>query len=289
MVKVTRKLTKSSFGLGRPAQKRQAAHAGASSRHKTRWLSGLLVFAIVATGSFIYHLPASWVVQHAVNNQLIPASVQLNQVQGRIWSGQAQFGLVENRQTTNLGQVHWRLNGWALLRLQAQVALNLQSKHGGARGQLTTGLLKQQQITLSELEGRLSMVDLQPLLPAAYRNFGELKGQLILNTLGFVWDAPSNWLSALSGSLQFVDLDMMGIRFPEMALTPTLQSNTIRLDALGGGQGWSVTGHALVNLKNYQADFKMEADSAESMPDWSELFMQKNSPVLATFKQQGRF
>ena len=288
MVNLKAKLSRNRLGLGAKSQNKQAS-LNVDSAYKTKWLSGLLVFVVVAIISFIYHLPASWAVQQAAKNNLIPSAVQLNQVEGTVWSGQAQLSLLENRQASTLGQLHWQLSGWALLGLQTRVDLNLQTKSGGARGQLTTGLLNQQQIVLTGLEGQLPVQDLKQLIPQAYRNLGELQGQLALDELELAWNVTDNWLNKVSGSLQFTGLDMMGVSFPKLGLTPTLQGSDIRIVAIGSGGGWTLDGQAILNTKTYQTDFKIVSETAESMPDWTDLFMQKNSPVLATLKQKGRF
>ena len=267
----------------------QQKHTQNQQASKATWKGGLLVFVLVAIISFVYHIPSSWVIQQASQNSLIPNHIQLNQAQGTIWNGKAQLSLTENNQTVELGQLHWRLSGLSLLSLHLDADVNLQTKSGGARGHLITGLFNQEQFEFSRLQGQMPVQDLQPLLPEAYRNLGELTGQVLLNDLGFVWDTSSNWLTEISGSVQFSKLNVMGVTFPKLALTPTLQDNNMRLEALGSGAGWNLTGQALLNLKNYQADFKVEAETPENMPDWTELIMRKNSAILATFKKKGRF
>ena len=259
------------------------------SSSKTAWGTGLLVFGLVTVVSFVYHLPASWVVQQASENGVILQNIKLTEVQGTLWTGQAHIALVEQKQAQSLGQMHWQLSALALLSLHIDSDFSLLTSTGGSRGNVSTGLLNQQQIELSELQGQIPVSDLQPLLPKAYRNLGELKGQLELDNVGLVWDSSSNWLSAINGSLAFSQLDVMGVTFPTLVITPSLQENDIRLETIGGGEGWNLSGQALVNMKQYQADFKIQADKPETMPDWTDLVMRKNSAVLATYKQKGRF
>jgi|GEM_PF-2204785 len=256
---------------------------------KTRWLAGLLIFILVATASFVAHIPASWVLKQVTQNHLIPTNIQLNQAQGTLWNGQAQLSLLEPNKTLELGQLHWQLSALSLLSLNVNTDLNLQTERGGMRANLSTGLLNQTQIEVKDLQGQIPVNDLQPLLPPAYRNLGDLQGQLMLNKIGLLWDTSSNWLNELSGSMEFSQLDVMGVTFSKLTLTPILQDKNIRLETLGRGAGWNLTGQTLLNLKTYQADFTLQADTPESMPDWTDLMMRKKTPTLATFKQQGRF
>ena len=282
-------------GVKRATHKMKAS-AGQNSMHnqennkgsKRLWLAGLLVFSLVASVSFVYAIPASWMLEKANQNGLMAKTIQLTQPQGTWWHGQAQLALVDPMQTTHLGKIQWQLSVLGLLSLNLNADVNLRTKSGGVRGNLSTGLLNQEQIEVLALEGQLPLSDLQPLLPNAYRNLGELQGQLALEGLGLVWDSTLNWITEINGSLQFSQLDIMGVTFPQLALTPVLQNNHMRIDALGGGQGWRLTGQALLDLKTYQADFKIEADNPNTLPDWTELVMQKKSPVLATLTQTGR-
>ena len=255
---------------------------------KPRWIAGLLIFILVASTSFLVHIPASWVLKQATQNNLIPSYIQLDQPQGTLWNGQAKLSLMESSKAVELGQLHWQLSALSLLSLNVDTDLNLQTQRGGLRGELSTGLLNQTQIELEEVQGQIPVNDLKPFLPEAYRNLGDLQGQLTLNDMGGDWDTSSNWLNAISGSLQFTRLDVMGVTLPKLAVTPVLQESDVRLDVTGGGEGWRLSGQTLVNLTTYQADFKLESDSPVSMPDWTDLIMRKNSPVLATFKQQER-
>ena len=256
---------------------------------KTRWVAGLLIFVLVATISFVAHIPASWVLKQTIEHNLIPPQIQLNQPQGTLWNGQAQLSLVQQTQTSELGQLHWNLSALSLLSLTIHTELNLQTQRGGLRGELSTGLLTQTQIELEAVQGQIPVNDLKPLLPEAYRNLGDLQGQLTLNEIGLIWNVSGNWFTDVSGSMQFTQLDVMGVTFPQLTLTPSLQDKDIRLETIGSGAGWNLTGQSLVNLTTYQADFKLQADSPDTMPDWTDLMMRRNSPVQASFKQNGRF
>jgi len=249
------------------------------------WVLGFVFLTLV---SFVYHLPASWVMQQAKQQQLIPESVELTQVKGTLWQGQAQLGLNEKTQTHALGQLHWQLSALSLLSLQVDIDFKLNTQNGGARGNLNTGLLNQEDVQLSQLEGLLPVNDLKPILPKNARNLGELKGQLVMNELQFGWNQPAKWLTSAAGSMQLTQLGVMGVEIPKIVISPTIKEKKLHLETLGGGQGWSLTGFALISSESYQTDFKVEADNPNSMPDWTELVMRKNSAVLATYKQKGR-
>ncbi|MEA3404406.1 MAG: type II secretion system protein N [Pseudomonadota bacterium] len=272
------------LALKRISKKRGGTEQGTKSKFGL-WILGFVFITLV---SFIYHLPASWVLQQAEQQQLIPKGMKLTQVKGTLWQGQAQLSLVEKAQTNALGQFHWQLSGWALLSLQADIDFKLNTANGGARGNLHTGLMNQEDIRVSKLEGLLPVNDLKPILPKNVRSLGELKGQLTLNNLQLSWNQPTQWLISAEGSVELTELDVMGVVIPKIAISPTIKENKLHLDTVGGGQGWSLTGQALVSTKEYQTDFKLKADNPDSMPDWTELIMRKNSAVLATYKQKGR-
>jgi len=255
---------------------------------KPRLSLWFLGFVLITFVSFVYHLPASWVIHQAEQQQLIPKNIKLTQVQGTLWQGQAQLGFVEQSQSQALGQFHWQLSVLALLSLQTVVDVKLNTRSGGARANLKVGILNQDDIQVSQLEGVLPLNDLKPVLPQHVRNVGELKGQLALNDLQLNWNQSEKWLTSVAGSLQLTKLDVMGVVIPNVLVSPAIKEKKLHLETQGGGQGWSLTGFAIISAKNYQTDFKVKADNSDSMPDWTELVMRKNSAVLATYKQKGR-
>lgn len=262
--------------------------AGAKQGSKSKYGLWFLAFIFITFVSFVYHLPATWVIQQAEQQQMMPKGIQLTQVQGTLWQGQAELALVDNTQPHVLGQFHWQLSGLALLSLQADIDFKLNTHHGGARGNLHTGLMNQEDIQLSGLEGVFPINDLKPLFPKQVRSLGELKGQLELSDLQLNWNQTENWITSASGALQLAGLDIMGVIIPKVSISPSIKESHLHLDTVGGGQGWSLTGQVLINAKEYQADFKVKADNPDSMPDWTELVMRKNSAVLATYVQKGR-
>lgn len=261
--------------------------ASANNKHSKTVLTAL-AFVLLILLSFIYHLPASWALQQLQQQQPLPPQLQISQVQGTIWDAQAQLSWRESQQSIALGKLHWQLSGWALLSLRTQLDFNLDRAQGGVRGTLSSGLLNQQQLQLSAVNGLLPLAELQPLMPREYRNLGKVQGELQLMDLDLTWDQGTGWITAVGGALQLSQLDIMGAGIPAVELRPSMMDSSLKLAAQGSGQGWQLAGEALIGMENYQLDFAVKAENSATMPDWTDLLMQRKSPVLAIFEQRGR-
>lgn len=249
----------------------------------------LLVFLLVLIGSLLYHLPASWVFKQMDIQSQLPKSMQLSEPQGTLWNGRTQLRFSQSPQSVFAAELDWQLSPWALLMMNANLSISLNNALGGASWKVNTGLLDQNQIELSDLDGQWQLAALQPFLPNAVRGFGQLKGQLTLQKLAMIWDGKQNWLTAVEGELQISGMDFMGMKIPSLKVKPEMKNQQVALNLIGGGAGWELSGNSLLGAKTFQHDLKIQADNAKSMPDWVDLMMRKKTPVLATLVQKGRW
>ncbi|WP_028485955.1 type II secretion system protein N [Thiomicrorhabdus chilensis] len=255
------------------------------------WLA--LAFVAVMLISFVYHLPASWALQQlpAQAKQQLEQKMFISEVQGSLWNGQLSLGLNQAKQNVPLGTFSWQLNPWALLamNLNADMQMVPVEGAGGLDWQLSTGLLNQQNVELTDLNGELDLRNLQALLPAGIQNLGELKGQLSFQQINLAWDTQLRWATQLSGDVKVAQLDVMGAQIPHLSLTPSLKDKQVQVAAQGGDKAWQLKGSSLLNAKSFQHNFTIKADGANNMPPWVDLVMRKKTPTLATFNQKGRW
>lgn len=255
------------------------------------WL--VLVFVAVMLISFAYHLPASWALQQlpAQAKQQLEHTFFISEVKGRLWNGQLSLGLNQAKQNLPLGTLSWQLNPWALLTMTLDADLQMTPVEGGGGldWQLSTGLLNQQSVGLTDLNGELDMRNVQALLPAGIKTLGELKGRLSFQKINLAWDTQLRWATQLSGDVKVAQLDVMGAQIPQLSLTPRLKGKQIQVAVQGGDQGWQLSGSSLLNAKSFQHNFTIKADGVNDMPPWVDLVMRKKTPTQASFNQKGRW
>ncbi|WP_373019696.1 type II secretion system protein N [Thiomicrorhabdus sp.] len=253
-------------------------------------LAGLLsIFVLVLLISFVYHLPAGWVFKQMNLQSQLPKNLHLSEPQGTLWQGQTQLTFSPSAQSVFSAKLEWQLSPWSLLMLQPNLAMSLDNAQGGSKWNIATGLLDQSRIEVSDLNGMWQLTAFQAFLPNSVRGLGELKGQVGLLQLGLVWDVQTGWLASINGSAQFSQADFLGANIPQLKVEPALKNKQVELSLDGGGPGWKLSGSSLMGPKAFQHNLKIQADNAQSMPDWIDLVMRKKTPVLATLVQKGRW
>ncbi|MDG6777326.1 type II secretion system protein N [Thiomicrorhabdus sp. zzn3] len=247
-------------------------------------------FFAVLLISLLYHLPAQWVVKQTQLLDHLPKNVVVSEIEGRVWQGTLHLSVKQHNQ--DLGRLHWGLSPGSLLGLKLKAQMRLEQAQGGARWALSTSLLNPQSMHLEALEGQWPLQELMPLMPpsiSVLAGRSGAQGQLSLDQIDVQWAMDKNWPTSVQGNVHLSGVDLMGVQIPKLKIEPELIDQTLSLKLNGGGDGWQIGGTSKLTPKSFNHQVTIRADQAAKMPSWVELFMRRNSPVLATLNQKGRW
>lgn len=251
------------------------------------------LFGLVLIVSLIWHLPARWVFDTAQLANHLPPPWQVSQISGYWWQGQAQLAR-SGRQPVLLGQVHWQWHPSALLQAKLGLALRWQldaQKSNGLpspqfRAQLRVDATT---IEITELNGQAQFKALANL-DAATQILNDVEGAVALNNVSLVVPITQPlWLNAIAGQVQLSKVAFMGASVPSLSLTPSMDKEQIKLDVLGQGEGWQLSGQSWLGRDSFGHNLTLNAQSPKDMPDWASLMMRSTSNTQAVLQARGRY
>lgn len=261
--------------------------AGVNKKSLAGWI---VLFLLVLLVSLLYHLPANWFVKQTQLLDRLPKNVQVSEIEGRIWQGAMRLSLKKGNQ--DIGRLHWELSPWSFFGLNVKAQMRLDQAQGGAHWALSASMLNPQSVHLEALEGQWPLQSLMPLMPpsiSVLAGSAGAKGQLSLDQVDLQWALDKNWPTSVQGSVNLNGVDLMGVQIPKLKIEPELADQSLTLKLNGGGDGWQIGGASKLTPKSFNHQVTIRADQPAKMPSWVELFMRRNSPVLATLNQKGRW
>jgi general secretion pathway protein N len=188
------------------------------------------VFLLVALGALVYLLslvflvPAGWVWQQASAHVPLPAQVQVRQVAGRLWDGEA--GVVAAGFPL---RVDWRLHLPSLTRLELPLSIEIESPQSSLEGDVAIGWPASARLTAN---GRVTVAEFEELIRQS--GGAMIEGDVIIDRLEMAWadnrithaDGFARWQGGL---VTWPMGDQRGqAQFPPMEAT---------LDTVDSGQG----------------------------------------------------
>lgn len=242
-------------------------------------LLALLVFAL----AFMTHLPAGFAIKQ-VQAQLPPGLV-LSQSQGTIWQGRTQV----QWQGQDLGRVDWDIHAWALV--TAKLAADLQWHLAGESLQAEIEL-GQNQAHLRIPQGQINLTQAAAPWREQFFFLRGLQGDVHFRDFASQIDFAQGWPQSVDGKIVVTDFNAMDIRFSQLELTPTQPEpgQAIAIDIQAQEAGWRLTGNATLTAPNrYQYQLELNAESAQSFPEWAGLMMRKTSATQAMAQKRGQW
>ena len=240
---------------------------------------GLLVFAI----AFITHLPAGFVIKQAQSQ--LPPGLVLSQSQGTIWQGQAQM----QWQGQDLGRVVWDIHAWALLTAKLAADLRWYLAGESLAAEIEVG---QNQADLRIPQGQINLTQAAGPWRDEFFFLRGLQGDVHFRDFATHIDFVQRWPQSVSGKIVVTDFNAMDIRFSQLDLTPSQPEpgQAIAIDIQAEESGWRLKGDATLTAPNrFQYQLELNADSAQSFPEWAGMMMRKTSDTQATAQKRGQW
>lgn len=252
-----------------------------------RWSGVVILFLSVALLSFIWHFPASWVVQHSWVKQNLPKSMKVSEVDGPWWQGAAKVSW----QNKSLGAVEWQWHPLSLLTGSLSLSLKLNAPKAQLKAQV---LADASDVVVKDVNGTFSLSYLSNLLKSA-SILQAVEGDVVLKDVSTALSQASLnsgqvWPSSLKGQVVLVDFDMMGVHLPLLKVTPELKGESIKFLLNGMGKNWQLTGTSTVTANHrFQNNLILTSTTPQSFPSWGGMMMQKTAPNKAVLKNTGRW
>ena len=245
-----------------------------------RSLMGFALFGVTLLISVVWHFPASYVLSLPSVQQNLPKGLHLSNVQGVWWAGKTQVIWQQHP----LGQVDWQWQPLAALGGQLGLLLKWQQEEDEVLANIKSN---GETLTLANLKGHLQLSRFSGLNPALGL-LADAKGDAIFKDLSLISPLQAPWPSEISGQVVLVDLNAMGMAINTTEITPSLQEKTLVLTTQAKDKGWVLNGKTLLNAPNrFTHDYQLIADNAQTLPDWTPLFMRQTSPTQAILKGSG--
>ncbi|BBP42676.1 type II secretion system protein N [Thiosulfativibrio zosterae] len=245
-----------------------------------RGLIGFSLFGLTLLVSVVWHFPASYLVSLPAVQHNLPKALQLSNVQGTWWAGQTQV----NWQQQPLGQVAWQWQPLDALGGQLGVTLKWQQAEDEVLANVKTN---GETLTVANVNGHLQLSRLSGVNPALGL-LADAKGDVIFKNLNLVSPLQAPWPTEIAGQVVLVDLNAMGMEINTTEITPSLQDKTLVLTTQAKDKGWQLSGKTLLNAPNrFTHDYQLTANTAQTLPDWTPLFMRQTSPTQAILKGSG--
>lgn len=246
------------------------------------------VFSVILVLSFFWHLPAGWVWQQIHASRVLPPNLQVTDLDGVWWQGSARVGWRQGDEALALGNWRWAWRPSALF--SGQVGLDVvwtPVKQSVSATVFWDG----EQLELEALSGRLSVADFSGVIPKVGPLLMDAGGEIALNNVAAeIALNRQAWPKAINGDVVIRNLQLLGARVPSLKVHPSMAQKQLRFDLTGGGDGWRLSGQTELNPnRTYRSQLKIEAESAERMPDWVSMVLPVKSPVLAESDQTGRW
>ncbi|QAB14628.1 type II secretion system protein N [Hydrogenovibrio thermophilus] len=246
------------------------------------------VFMVVLAVSFLWHLPAGWVWQQVHATRAVPPNLQVTDLDGVWWQGSAQLSWRQGNEALALGNWQWAWRPSALF--SGQVGLDVVWVPV-KRSVSATVLWDGEQLTLDALSGRLGVADFAGVVPKVGPLLVDAGGEIVLNKVAAeIALNRQAWPKAINGDVVIRNLQLLGARVPSLNIHPSIVQKQLRFRLTGDGDGWQLSGKTELNPnRTYRSQLKIEAESAERMPDWVSMVLPVKSPVLAESDQTGRW
>lgn len=253
-----------------------------------------LLFAFTFALSIFYYLPASWLVSQSIVQQEIPKQWLIDSVSGSVWDGEMRISThITNKSggLVDLGTLQWDIDWLPLLKanLSSQqqwlLAENSQIGFYFARDLLSA----QAPVQVTDLQGSIDIAQLiQSLASAGVPTFAAT-GQIIAKDVEIVLNQTTIWPEKVGGQFEIHSLSAFGINLPVVTAVPSMEAQVIQLSLSAQEDGWQLQGSVTITPNHtYNITTSVRADSAQQMPDWAQMMVQK-TPTLATFANQGRW
>lgn len=265
---------------------------GESVRLGRFWIVVLFTFTLVF--SILYNLPASWLVSQPVVQKQIPQLLLIEAVEGSIWNGEMEITTdITNKPGTllDLGLLKWDIDWLPLLKanLGSQQQWTLAEK-SQIDFHIEKDLLSAEEpLLLSGVRGNIDIAQLIQRLSVAGLNTLPATGQIVVSDIDVALDPLILWPQKISGQFEIRSLSSLGINIAMLTVVPSMEAQTIILSLSAQENGWQLIGHVGIRANHsYEVTLSVKADSAQKMPDWAQLMVQK-TPTLATFVNQGKW
>lgn len=266
-------------------------HQGDSVGLGRFWIVALFTFALVF--SVLYNLPASWLISQPVVQKQIPKQLLIETVEGSVWNGEMNISTyITNNPGAllDLGLLKWDVDWLPLLKANLSSQLQWAAEKSQIDFHIEKELLSAEKpLLLSDVQGNIDIEQLIQSLSVAGLNTVAATGQIIVSDIDVALDPLTLWPQQISGQLEMHSLSSLGINLSMLTVVPSMEAQTIVLSLSAQENGWQLIGRIGVRANHtYDITLSVKGDSAQKMPDWAQLMIQK-TPTLATFKSQGRW
>ena len=137
----------------------------------------LLLGALVYVLSLVFLVPAGWVWQQASAHVSLPPQVQVRQVAGKVWDGEA--GVVVAGFPL---RVDWNLHMPSVTSLEWPVRISVESSHSSLDGDVTIGWPASVQL---HANGRVMVAEFEELIRQS--GGAMIEGEVIIDRLNMAW------------------------------------------------------------------------------------------------------
>lgn len=246
------------------------------------------LFVLVFVISVLYYLPAKSVVAELEAAGVIPEQVELNQVQGAWWNGEANLTVqaAGRNEVLPLGKLHWQWQPLALLSLDVAVAIQLDQQQGGLRAQVEQSLFDFERLSVTSLSTQQNLSWWQSWVPEMAL-LGKVEGTIQISELAFDWNYAQQWPEHTYGQVTMNQLKLLGDSAGIIVLDLKQPDEKLVCSVSGGPEAWSLSGEVTVQSDTFESDIKLQASAGQALPDWSELFMQRVSTNQANWQYKG--
>ncbi len=265
---------------------------GDSIRLGRFWMVVLFTFTLVF--SLLYNLPASWLISQPVVQKQLPQQLLIEAVEGSVWKGEMQISThITNKPGAllDLGLLKWDMEWLPLLKAN----LNSQQRWAVAeKSQIDFHIEKdllsaEKPLLLSDVQGSLDISQLIHSLSSAGLRTLTATGEIVASDVEMAVDPVTLWPLSISGQFEIHSLSTLGINLSRLIVVPSMEAKTILLSLSAQDNGWQLMGRVGIRANHtYDITLSVKGDSAQKMPDWAQLMIQK-TPTLATFKSQGEW
>ncbi len=256
------------------------------------WMVTLFTCTLVF--SMLYSLPARWVISQPMVQKQIPQQWLIEAVEGSVWNGEMALSTHitdKSGAILNLGLLNWDLDWLPLFKAN----IGSQQKWILTEGSQVDFYIEKEMLSaeaplfLSNMQGNIDIAQLIQHLAAAGLQTLPATGQMVVSDIDVALDPLTLWPQKISGQFELRSLSSLGINITRLTVVPSMEAQTILLSLSAEESGWKLTGRVSIKANHtYDITLSVKGESAQKMPDWSQLMMQK-TPTLATFINQGRW
>jgi hypothetical protein len=256
------------------------------------WMVTLFTCTLVF--SMLYSLPARWVISQPMVQKQIPQQWLIEAVEGSVWNGEMALSTHitdKSGAILNLGLLNWDLDWLPLFKAN----IGSQQKWILTEGSQVDFYIEKEILSaeaplfLSNVRGNIDIAQLIQHLSVAGLQTLAATGQMVVSDIDVALDPLTLWPQEVSGQFELRSLSSFGINIAKLTVVPSMVAQTLLLSLSAQENGWKLTGRVSIKENHtYDITLSVKADSAQKMPDWSQLMVQK-TPTSATFINQGKW